>query len=120
MSRPKIKDTKTRFNITIDKDKKAHLEVIAGNLGISLNNLMVMCAMEKYPMNNNNNNNDDKLSNEFIKEFKEIKIKATFKKEPKINIQTCKILKNINYKPKRNFFEKEEDEFKLDIKEKRK
>ena len=110
MSRPKIKDTKTRFNITIDKDKKAHLEVIAGNLGISLNNLMVMCAMEKYPMNNNNNNDDDKLSNEFIKEFKEIKIKATFKKEPKINIQTCKILKNINYKPKRNFFEKEEDE----------
>ena len=43
--RPKIKDTKTRFNITIDKDKKAHLEAIADELGMSLNNLFIACAM---------------------------------------------------------------------------
>ena len=34
--RPKIKDSKTRFNITIDKDKKAHLEAIADELGMEL------------------------------------------------------------------------------------
>ena len=43
--RPKIKDSKTRFNITIDKDKKKYLEGIAEELGMSLNNLFVACAM---------------------------------------------------------------------------
>ena len=51
--RPKIKDTKTRFNITIDKEKKAYLEGIAEELGMSLNNLFVACAMlytkDKFP-----------------------------------------------------------------------
>ena len=51
--RPKIKDSKTRFNITIDKDKKKYLEGIAEELGMSLNNLFVACAMlytkDKFP-----------------------------------------------------------------------
>ena len=51
--RPKIKDTKTRFNITIDKGKKKFLEGIAEELGMSLNNLFVACAMlytkDKFP-----------------------------------------------------------------------
>ena len=51
--RPKIKDTKTRFNITIDKDKKKYLEGITEELGMSLNNLFVACAMlytkDKFP-----------------------------------------------------------------------
>ena len=56
-NRPKIKDTKTRFNITIDKDKKAHLEAIADELGMSLNNLFIACAMlytkDKFPYDKN-------------------------------------------------------------------
>ena len=55
--RPKIKDTKTRFNITIDKDKKKHLEAIADELGMSLNNLFIACAMlytkDKFPYDKN-------------------------------------------------------------------
>ena len=51
--RPKIKDSKCRFNITIDKGKKKFLEGIAEELGISLNNLFVMSAMlytkDKFP-----------------------------------------------------------------------
>ena len=51
--RPKIKDSKTRFNITIDKDKTKYLEGIAEELGMSLNNLFVACAMlytkDKFP-----------------------------------------------------------------------
>ena len=55
--RPKIKDSKTRFNITIDKDKKKYLEGIAEELGMSLNNLFVACAMlytkDKFPYDKN-------------------------------------------------------------------
>ena len=51
--RPKIKDSKCRFNITIDKGKKKHLEAIADELGMSLNNLFIACAMlytkDKFP-----------------------------------------------------------------------
>ena len=51
--RPKIKDSKTRFNITIDKDKKKYLEGIAEELGMSLNNLFISCTIlyikDKFP-----------------------------------------------------------------------
>ena len=49
MGRPKIKDTKTRFNLLLPKTHKEHLEKQAELLGISLNSLFVMSAMEKYP-----------------------------------------------------------------------
>ena len=39
--RPKIKDSKCRFNITIDKQKKIYLEGVAEELGMSLNNLFI-------------------------------------------------------------------------------
>ena len=51
--RPKIKDTKTRFNITIDKQKKIYLEGVAEELGMSLNNLFISCTIlyikDKFP-----------------------------------------------------------------------
>ena len=51
--RPKIKDSKCRFNITIDKDKKKYLEGVAEELGMSLNNLFISCTIlyikDKFP-----------------------------------------------------------------------
>ena len=51
--RPKIKDSKCRFNITIDKQKKIFLEGVAEELGMSLNNLFISCTIlyikDKFP-----------------------------------------------------------------------
>ena len=51
--RPKIKDSKCRFNITIDKQKKIYLEGVAEELGMSLNNLFISCTIlyikDKFP-----------------------------------------------------------------------
>lgn len=49
-TRPKIREDKTRFNITIQKTHKAHLEEIASDLGISLNSLIIQTVMKAYPM----------------------------------------------------------------------
>ena len=52
-NRPKIKDSKCRFNITIDKSKKIYLEGVAEELGMSLNNLFISCTIlyikDKFP-----------------------------------------------------------------------
>ena len=52
-NRPKIKDSKCRFNITIDKSKKIFLEGVAEELGMSLNNLFISCTIlyikDKFP-----------------------------------------------------------------------
>ena len=52
-NRPKIKDSKCRFNITIDKQKKIYLEGVAEELGMSLNNLFISCTIlyikDKFP-----------------------------------------------------------------------
>ena len=50
--RPRIREDKCRFNITLPKKHKEHLERIAEKLGISLNSLFVLCAMSQYPINN--------------------------------------------------------------------
>jgi hypothetical protein len=49
-TKPKIRDDKTRLNITLPKIHKAHLEEIANDLGVSLNSLIVSATMEKYPL----------------------------------------------------------------------
>ena len=56
-NRPKIKDSKCRFNITIDKSKKIFLEGVAEELGMSLNNLFISCTIlyikDKFPYDKN-------------------------------------------------------------------
>ena len=49
-TKPKIREDKTRLNITMYKEHKTHLEEISKDLGISLNSLIVSAIMEKYPI----------------------------------------------------------------------
>ena len=47
--KPQIRADKTRFNITLTKAHKEHLEKEAKKLGMSLNTLFVMSALKEFP-----------------------------------------------------------------------
>lgn len=47
--KPQIRADKTRFNITLTKVHKEHLEKEAKKLGMSLNTLFVMSALKEFP-----------------------------------------------------------------------
>ena len=47
--KPQIRADKTRFNITLTKKHKEHLEKEAERFGMSLNTLFVMSALKEFP-----------------------------------------------------------------------
>ena len=48
-NKPKIKDTKCRFGLTMEKKHKEFLIKEANRLGISLNSLFIMSALTQFP-----------------------------------------------------------------------
>ena len=48
-NKPKIRDDKTRFGLTLQKKHKEFLEKEADRIGISLNSLFIMSALTQFP-----------------------------------------------------------------------